>query len=370
MTSFAAKEPRWQGETRRASASLARVFTTTIAALVAPRRLVPITVVVVPLLFLQANYSLDPLALPIAVLMCGAFLLAAPTLWRYFFPLGGARASTLVGVTAYAFAGVVLMFGIGRWIPQMVGMRPTFLTTRPSLLVSVALFWVGGWGLARDVDLEMNLRETEERAQALEREAEHAQLLALKNHLDPHFLYNTLNAIAEWCRVDGRVAEKAIVQLSSMLRTIMTGIHTPSWPLASELALVDSLFEMHRIRDPEIFVYTRDVDPAACDVRVPPMFLLPIAENAMKHGPFAGHRGEVSLRVRADEGALLIELANPGKYTGPRDGGSGIPILQKRLALAYDTGARFVIAGDDARTTVTIRLPREALARAPQEKFR
>jgi hypothetical protein len=72
---------------------LSRVFAGTVAGLLAPRRLFPITVVVVPLLFLQRNYSYDAMALPIGMLMCAAFLLVAPTLWRYFFPLHGPRAS-------------------------------------------------------------------------------------------------------------------------------------------------------------------------------------------------------------------------------------------------------------------------------------
>ena len=93
---------------------LSRVFAGTVAGLLAPRRLFPIAVVVVPLLFLQRNYSYDAMALPIGMLMCAAFLLVAPTLWRYFFPLHGARAARVLGAGAYGAAGVLLMFGIGR----------------------------------------------------------------------------------------------------------------------------------------------------------------------------------------------------------------------------------------------------------------
>ena len=81
-------------------------------------------------------------------------------------------------------------------------------------------------------DLEQHLLASQARAAALEREAEHAQLLALRSHFDPHFLFNTLNAIAEWCREDGLVAERAILALSSMLHTIMTAIRATRWPLA------------------------------------------------------------------------------------------------------------------------------------------
>lgn len=347
---------------------LSRVFAGTVAGLAAPRRLFPIAVVVVPLLALQRSYSFDAMALPVGMLMCAAFLLAAPTLWRYFFPLHRVRASRLVGASAYGAAGVGLMFGLGDGLPELLGMGSTLLTTFPGLLVSVALFWVGGWGLARDIDLEQHLRASQARAAALEREAEHAQLLALRSHFDPHFLFNTLNAIAEWCREDGLVAERAIVALSSMIHTIMTAIRTTRWPLAKELELVDTLFRMYLIRDPELFAYARDVQAGAWGSELPPMILLPIAENAMKHGPGAGHRGGVALSVRADATALVIDLVNPGAFRGPRDGGSGLPMVEKRLLLAYGGRASLAIGadGDDRdRTRVTVRVPRTLDGKSP-----
>jgi len=236
--------------------------------------------------------------------------------------------------------------------------------------VCLALFWVGGWGLARDIDLEENLRRARARAEALGREADHAQLLALKSHLDPHFLFNTLNAIAEWCREDGLVAERAILQLSSMLRSMMTGINTTTWPLAREIELVDALFALHAIRDPTLFTVERDVADLP-NVEVPPMVLLPLVENAMKHGPLARHKGIVRFVVKeAEGGGIDVELSNPGAYTGPRPGGSGLPIVQKRLALAYGKGAAFTIAADGDRTRATLRLPRMLDLSVPQEKIR
>jgi hypothetical protein len=344
---------------------LSRVFVGTVAALAAPRRLFPIAVVVVPLMFLQRSYSRDAMAIPIGALMCAAFLLVAPTLWRYFFPLHRTRTPRWFGVCAYGVAGVGLIFGIGRGLPGLIGMGLTLLTTFPVMLVSVALFWVGGWGLARDIDLEQQLVASQARAAALERDAEHAQLLALRSHFDPHFLFNTLNAIAEWCREDGLVAERAILAFSSMMHTIMTGIRTTRWPLAKELELVDTLFRMYLLRDPELFAYARDVQAGIDDSDVPPMILLPIAENAMKHGPGAGHRGGVALSVRADAAMLVIDLVNPGGYRGPRDGGSGLPMVEKRLRLAYGDRASFAIGADGSdRTRVTVRVPRTLEASA------
>lgn len=348
----ASEEPSEVADPLTLSALLA-TFKSTMAALGAPRRFVAILVVIVPLLALQVNYSSDPFALPLAVAMCLAFVLAAPTLWRHFFPLEGPRRSAAYALL-YGVVGAVLVVGIGRGIPWVVGMGYTFLTTRPSLLVSVALFWVGGWGLARDIDLEENYKRERERALAAKREAENAQLLALKSHLDPHFLFNTLNAIAEWCRADGVVAERAILELSSMLRTVMTGINVQSWSLAKEVELCDTVMDLHKIRDPDLFTYERDVPDPMPDVQVPPMVLLPLAENAMKHGPAAGHRGTVRLSVRHERGVTTIVLRNPGAFRGPRDGGHGLAIVEKRLRLSHGARARFEMRGDGDTTVAEI----------------
>jgi signal transduction histidine kinase len=336
------------------------ILRSTVRALLVPRRAIPIALVVVPMTIIQDAYSRDPGAVPIALLLCGSFLLVAPMSWRALFPLDKPiAAGALTRVVLYAAIGAAVVLGVGWAVPRAFGLGPTFMTTSPSLAVCLALFWVGGWGLARDIDLEENLRRARARAEALAREADHAQLLALKSHLDPHFLFNTLNAIAEWCRADGLVAERAILQLSSMLRTMMTGIGTTTWPLSREIELVDALFALHAIRDPTLFTVEREVDEKVAHVEVPPMVLLPLVENAMKHGPLQRHKGVVRFIVKEGEnGFIRVEIANPGPYKGPRAGGSGLPIVEKRLTLAYGKQARFTIEADGDHTRTVVSLPR------------
>jgi LytS/YehU family sensor histidine kinase len=227
------------------------------------------------------------------------------------------------------------------------------------VVVCLALFLVGGWGLGRHMWLEDELARVEARATLLAREAESAQLLALRSHLDPHFLFNTLNAIAEWCREDGETAERAVMRLSAMLRTVLAGVRVSTWPLAEELALLDTLFELHRLRDPERVRVTRRLPDPLPEIAVPPMLLLPLAENAVKHGPAAGHDGEIVLAARTtpDE-RLVVSIENPGPYRGRRPGGSGIEIVERRLALAYDDQAMLTIAavGETTRAEVTLPL--------------
>lgn len=326
----------------------------TLRALLEPKRLLPVLLVCTALVMAQGSFSRDRLAIPLGIALCLAFVVVAPVSWRMLFPAptGIGLAQSAVRLALYGAIGTGVVLVLGSVVPRWLHMGQTFLTTSPSLWVCVALFVVGGWGLGRDIGMERRLR-------LLAAEAERAQLLALRSHLDPHFLFNTLNAIAEWCRQDGEVAERAVLQLSAMLRDILSGVQAPSWPLERELALVRTLLALHLLRDPNLFSLTEEVPAEALSLPVPPLLLLPLAENAMKHGPSAGHRGEVRLEVRRGPEETHVSLENPGAFSGKRDGGHGLPLLERRLRAAYGGRAQLHIGpGADGRSTrATLRLP-------------
>ena len=316
-------------------ASPSALFAQTLQALAAPRRAVPITLVVVPLVLAQYRFSPSGLAVWVALLMCGLFLALAPFSWRFLVSRGANRRVQPLLLIMYGVIGG-LPAAVGWLLPEAFGLGETFLTAGINLFVSAALFWVGGWGLARDIDLELGLQREHARAESLAREAERVQLLAMRAHLDPHFLFNTLNAIAEYCREDGLLAERAILQLSALLRKVLQGAQAPTWALEDELELAQDLVQLHHLRDPSRFSIGWQVAEGCAGQRVPPLLLLPLVENAMKHGPGAGHRGELSLEVVEEtSGALCITLRNPGPYGGPRLGGQGVDTVQRRISLAY-----------------------------------
>ena len=335
-----------------------RLVRSTLRSLAMPRRLIPIVLVCLPLVAIQARYSRDSLATPLAVAMCVLFVLVAPVSWRILFPEEVSLGQGLVRLALYAATGAGVVLSIGVVVPRLLHMGYSFLTQSETLLVCLAFYLVGGWGLGRDIGHEKTLAREKARVAALAREVERTHLLAIRAYLDPHFLFNALNAIAEWCREDGRVAEQAVLQLSAMLRSVLEGVRAPAWPLAKELGLAGNLFAMHLLRDPGLFQLTVEVEPGLEDVPVPPMVLLPLAENAVKHGPAAGHRGAIRLAVRAHESNLLVTLENPGHFRGPRPGSDGLPTLERRLALAYGGQARLAIDEAAGRTTVELVLPR------------
>lgn len=339
------------------SAPAASILRSTTLALLAPKRALPILLVCATLLAAQGAYSREPWALPLGALMCLVSVAIGPVSWRVLFPEGLdlRNGAIRVGLYIAVAAGVILTVGVA--IPYFTGMRGTFLTDRYALMVCCALFVVGGWGLGRDIGFEASLLRERRRAEALEREADRAQLLALRSHLDPHFLFNTLNAIAEWCRQDGAVAERAVLQLSEMLRTVLEGVKVRTWSIEQELELVRTLFSLHLMRDPELFELDWQVDPAVLGAQIPPMLLMPLAENAVKHGPASGHRGPLTLRAVRAADTLTLELSNPGAYGGPRPGSDGLPTFEKRLKLAYERAARFRIASEGDRTVARVELP-------------
>jgi LytS/YehU family sensor histidine kinase len=289
--------------------------------------------------------------------MCVLFVIVAPVSWRVLFPgrldlrHGGVRLLLYAAIAA----GVVLPVGVV--IPRVLGVGRTLLTAPSSVVVCLALYLVGGWGLARDIWLEGTLARSEARAARLAREAEQAQLLALRSHLDPHFLFNTLNAIAEWCREDGEVAEQAVLQLAGILRAVLEGVRAPAWPLRDELALVESFFALHALRDPERLRVIRRLPEPLPDLPVPPMLLLPLAENAVKHGVAAGQGGEIGLEVAPGAGAVTIRITNAGAFAGRRPGGLGLQMVERRLALAYDGRALFRIGSAQGQTVAEVTVP-------------
>lgn len=335
----------------------AGLYWSTLKGLSAPRRALPIGLVCATLIISQMQLTPHPASGPLAALMCATFLLTGPYLWRRLNPAGRGVVQGALRIGVYAALGVVAAYFVTIPLPRWLALGPTLLASDTTSYISLALFWAGGWGLGRDLEFEEHLERERQRAEAMEREAQRAQLLAVRSHLDPHFLFNTLNAIAEWCRQDGEVAERAILKLSSMLRTVLSGVPLAAWSLEQELELGAALLDLHLIRDPAMFRVEKIIAVGTGTYRVPPLILLPLFENAVKHGPAAGKRGTLSLNVSESGGQLRILLENPGEFRGLREGGSGFAMAEQRLRLAYSGAASVQIHGHGERTRVTLTLP-------------
>jgi signal transduction histidine kinase len=210
-------------------------------------------------------------------------------------------------------------------------------------------------GIARDYFLRLQARHDEavlleaERAR-LEAEAAHleaqlaeARLATLRAQLDPHFLFNTLNAISSLVGSDPRGVRRMIARLSALLRHSLEESTEPEEPLSQELAVLAQYVEIMEIRfEGRLHVETQ-VDPAALDALVPTLILQPLVENAIRHGVSRlpnGTAGVVTVSGRRDGDVVVLTVRDNGPALGDasalsRAGGVGLRNTRERLAQLY-----------------------------------
>lgn len=314
-------------------ASLVNLVVDTWSALNTPRRAVPIALVSSSLIATEAWATQRVEGALLLAVFCLVFVVVVPAAWR-------AWNRSIVGLMGYFALVVAIVVATTLWIPWGLGYE-SYVLHPPALVALVALVLIAGWVLGRDIELAGAVG-------LLSREAEDARLLAIRQHLDPHFLFNTLGAIAEWCREDPAVAEKALLELSAMLRTLFDGIREPMWPLQREVELLIALHGLYALRDDER--YRLETDLQVPDTRVPPLVLLPLFENGLTHGTT-----DAPMRLEVDTKG--VRIWNAGVYEGRREGGTGIATAERRLGLVQASLQieRSTRTGVDG-TLVTVRL--------------
>jgi hypothetical protein len=198
------------------------------------------------------------------------------------------------------------------------------------------------------------------RAERLAAQLSDAELLALRAQLQPHFLFNTLNAIAAHVRDEPDLAEEMLERLSALLRLVLQGNGDALVPLGRELELVRHYLGIHEIRFAGRLRVTYDVDADAGTALVPAMLLQPVVENAIVHG--VGARlspTTIHLIGRAEGEQLQLVVSNErGAAPSPSPGrGIGLANTRARLAALYGDRASLDVALRDDDAVVTVRLP-------------
>jgi LytS/YehU family sensor histidine kinase len=180
--------------------------------------------------------------------------------------------------------------------------------------------------------------------------------------MQPHFLFNSLNAVASLIGEDPERAEAALEKLSDILRYALDASRQPFVPLEQELEAVAGYLELETLRFPDRLTAALHVEPGIGAVPVPPLFLQPLVENAVRHGIAPrreGGRLEVEIQRCEDELRVRVEDDGPGIGGSPHRGaGVALADLRKRLALLYgDRASLGVDRGALGGCRVTLRLP-------------
>lgn len=195
-------------------------------------------------------------------------------------------------------------------------------------------------GLTHGVALE---RE-HARVDRAERLLAESRLRELRYQLNPHLLFNALNAVSTLI-AEGRPEEasRMIARLSDLLRTTLREDAPAIGPLAEELTVVGQYLDVERIRFGERLAVRFDVDEVAYRAAVPSLLLQPLVENAIRHDVATHERSStVAVTARVADGRLRLSVENSGGVGGAvrgaargAAGGIGLANLRERLAVLY-----------------------------------
>ncbi|MGH9366071.1 MAG: sensor histidine kinase [Thermoanaerobaculia bacterium] len=276
---------------------------------------------------------------PLALVTHGAAALLTSAVWVFL----GAGVASLLGDLA-AFAGLAERYAA--WVPALFSAGVLFY------LVSAALHYVL-------ISFE-TARERERKEAELEILAREAELQALKARIQPHFLFNSLNAVSSLIGRDPARAREMCLGLAEFLRASLAAGERPSIRFSEELSLARHYLDVERIRFGSRLEVEEEIESGGSECLVPPLLLQPLVENAVVHGiSTLIEGGTIRLEARRAGHRLRIVVENPFDPEAParRSGGLGLRIVRERLAALYGSDAIFAAKRLDGRHLAIISVP-------------
>ena len=278
------------------------------------------------------------------------------------------RGLGLLLITAVTIASAALVAVVGRELRDTLITLPPGRGGRggpplwfPFLNHLILALGVVATGVARAYWLRLRSRRIQ--AIQLTSQLAEARLDALRRQLDPHFLFNTLNAIASLVERDPRGVRRMIARLGDLLRHSFEGGQEPEVTLRRELVLLDLYVDIVKVRFQDRLVVDVQVDDAVLDALVPTFILQPLVENAVKHGvERRTEGGRVTVEGTRAGDALVLRVINdaPDSAVVGSSAGSGVGIrnTRARLEQLYGSRQRFSLERDAERGVVAeVRLP-------------
>ena len=269
-----------------------------------------------PMTFRQVDYplSLIPTTAVIAVFYLN-FLWLTP---RYY--MQGRK--TLVWVV-----NCILVTGLAALMHYWLGVgRGYVFNLAVAVMIAVSMKLGSLWQASVEARLEANAARAG------------AELSNLRYEMNPHFLLNTLNNIYALTAFDTRRAQEAIQQLSAMLRHMLYDNMEEEVQMDDEVKFIESYIKLMKIRLPESVKVNFDASEARNEAKIAPLILIPLVENAFKHGISPTLESFINICLKADKEQIdfCIENSNHPKRANDESGhGIGLTQVQKRLELTY-----------------------------------
>lgn len=171
----------------------------------------------------------------------------------------------------------------------------------------------------------------------LEKEIAKAELTLLRNQLNPHFLFNTINNIYYLALIQSTKTAEALLQLSDILRYVLA--EKENWvTLDKEYECLEKFILLHKLRFPKDVVNLKSTqNDLFAKISIPPMILITFVENAFKHGESNGPEAPIDIHLLINDNQLSYEVSNKigNNVSKNNNSGIGIPNLKKRLNILY-----------------------------------
>lgn len=245
-----------------------------------------------------------------------------------------------------------------------------FFSQDLSLLRLLALFFAS---MLENTRLLEKRQEQERRERELKLYASRSELKALRAQINPHFLFNALNAIAGLVHRNPERAEETVEQLAEVFRYTLTRSDKEWVPLREEMELVRSYLGVEQARFGDRLKVSIEAEPGLLDVKVPTMMLQTLVENAVKHG-IARVRGGGMIRVEVKKNGGFLRMAvgdnGPGfqetdtaASCGKPQNGYGLKNIRERLEGNFGSAAALKLERNqqEALTIVSIEMPLKML---------
>ena len=187
------------------------------------------------------------------------------------------------------------------------------------------------------IGIALSIRYVIRRSERKQKEVE-AELAWLKNQINPHFLFNTLNNISSLAQIDGEETQEAIMQLSDLLRYAMYETNKPRVQLEGEVEFIRNYIGLMKLRCNEMTTVSEELEIQDGKAEVAPLLFISLIENAFKHGMDSNAPATIDIRLKQTDGTLIFTCDNTNnpKPTKDRSGsGIGLENTRRRLNLLY-----------------------------------
>jgi LytS/YehU family sensor histidine kinase len=201
-----------------------------------------------------------------------------------------------------------------------------------------------------------------QREQELRELAARSEVKALRAQINPHFLFNALNTLADLTHEDPQAAEATIVNLAQVFRFTLEATNRETVSLGEELDFVKSYLEIERARFEDKLSYEIHVPDSLRDARIAPMLIQPLVENAVKHGIAPKvEGGRVVVRATALDGTIEISVEDNGvgfqtAQSRKTHNGIGLANVQGRIEKLFGPGHWQLTSTADCGTVIKIKL--------------